>query len=459
MKTTGSHVEFFVVMPCLNEAKTVKTCIEKAKRFFEQVGTGCEIIIVDNGSIDGLQAIAACGVRGVAVGAKGYGHALRAGIEYSYDKYIVIGDSDDSYEFSDLSGFAEALRAGFGLVMGNRFAGGIQSGAMPWLYRYFGNPFLSFIGRLLFRIPVGDFHCGLYGFSRACYDRLQVKSGDMEFSSELVVRAALENVAVCEVPVVLYPHGHDRPPHLRSRSEGWRHFRLLLATWFAARQKRKKRRIAAGRHSRFAFLFIAFFFLSLLAVKLFVGELAYVSSDSMMPTLSTGDWIWYDKYSYGAVLPRRLLDIPTVNLLCLIPGVVKNDIARDWGYRRLSGTMQPERMDVVIFKQEANASRLWIKRVIGLPGDTVEIRRGVAFVNGRPVAEKGRRIPSYDNFGPVAVVPGHYFVMGDFRGNSLDSRKFGSISYEQIVGKTRRIVFTRHPERRNFFRRLMQKVE
>ena len=460
METDRNHVEFSIVMPCLNEVKTLKTCIEKAKRFFHQAGIAGEIVVADNGSTDGSQAVAeACGARVVPVTAKGYGHALRAGIERSCGKYVIMGDSDDSYDFSDLTGFVTQLRAGFDLVMGNRFAGGIRPGAMPGLHRYLGNPVLSFLGRVLFHIPVGDFHCGLRGFSRKCYDRLRLKSGGMEFASELVIRAALEKATVCEVPVVLYPDGRDRPPHLRSWSDGWRHLRLLLKTYFSARKTRKQEKTRSSRLSRFASLFILFFFLLLLAFKLFIGELAYISSDSMMPTLSTGDWIWYDKYSYGAVLPRRLLDIPVVNLICLVPGMVKNDVARNWSYRRLPGPERPDRMDIVIFKQESNVSRLWVKRIIGMPGDTVSIRRGIVSINGAPVKENGRRFHSYDDFGPVVVEPDHYFVLGDYRSNSFDSRKFGTIAYEQIVGKTRRIVFTHSSNRHLFFRRFMQKVK
>ena len=205
-------------------------------------------------------------------------------------------------------------------------------------------------------------------------------------------------------------------------------------------------------------LFLTFFFLFLVAGKFFIGEIAYVSSDSMHPTLSRGDWIWYDKYSYGAVLPRRLLDIPVVNLLCFLPGCLKNDMACDWGYRRLTGAEIPQRMDIVIFKQKSDTNDLWIKRVIGMPGDTVHVRRGIVFVNGRPLREIGFRVVSYDSYGPVVVEPGHYFVMGDHRSNSLDSRKFGTIAYEQIVGKTRWVIFNCTSDWRFFLHRLTQKV-
>ena len=221
--------EVSIVMPCLNEAETIAACVSKARRFLESHGVSGEVIVADNGSGDGSQRIAEeCGARVVNVAEKGYGSALQGGIAAARGRYIVMGDADDSYDFSSLMPFIEKLRDGADLVMGDRFTGGIRPGAMPPLHRFLGNPVLSAAGRLLFRSPVRDFHCGLRAFSKAAYQRMQLQTTGMEFASEMVVKATLLVMNVSETPVVLSPAGRTRPPHLRSWRDGWRHLRFLL---------------------------------------------------------------------------------------------------------------------------------------------------------------------------------------------------------------------------------------
>lgn len=216
-------------MPCLNEARTLGNCIERAKTFLSMSGTAGEVLIADNGSTDGSQSIATgLGARVVAVPTRGYGAALIAGIAQARGRYVIMGDSDESYDFSALQPFVNALRGGHELVMGNRFAGGIAPGAMPFLHRYLGNPVLSFIGRLFFKSPVGDFHCGLRGFDREAIRRLGLRCEGMEFASEMIVKASLQGVSITEVPTTLSKDGRDRPPHLRTWRDGWRHLRFLL---------------------------------------------------------------------------------------------------------------------------------------------------------------------------------------------------------------------------------------
>jgi len=222
-------IELSIVMPCLNEERTVGICIEKALRFMRANGIAGEVVIGDNGSTDGSVRIAeSLGARVASTPKKGYGFALMAGIKAAQGRYIIMGDADDSYDFSALGEMLEKLRAGHDLVMGNRFKGGIKPGAMPFLHRYLGNPVLSMLGRLFFKIPVRDFHCGLRGFSKEAYSRLNMQTGGMEFASELVVKASLQKFKIAEVPVILYPDGRDRKPHLRTWSDGWRHLRFLL---------------------------------------------------------------------------------------------------------------------------------------------------------------------------------------------------------------------------------------
>ena len=223
------RAELTVLMPCLNEAKTVATCVGKAVAFLADHGIDGEVVVADNGRTDGSQRLAeAAGARVVAVGQRGYGAALPSGIRAARGEYVIMGDADDICDFSELMPFLERLRAGAGLVMGNRFRGGIEPGGMPTLRRYPGNPVLSFIGRLFFRIEVGDFHCGLRGFRRDSALSLGVLSSGMELASETVVRATLAVQLVEEVPTTLSPDGRSRPPHLRSWRGGWRHLRFLL---------------------------------------------------------------------------------------------------------------------------------------------------------------------------------------------------------------------------------------
>jgi glycosyltransferase involved in cell wall biosynthesis len=237
LQTTSTHlatgelaaVELSIVMPCLNEAETLETCIAKAQHALREHNIKGEVVVADNGSTDGSQVIATrAGARVVNVASKGYGNALMGGIRQSRGTFIIMGDADDSYDFTDIKPFVDKLRDGYDLVMGNRFKGGIRPGAMPLLHRYLGNPVLSGVGRLFFSSGCGDFHCGLRGFTRDAVERMDLRTTGMEFASELVVKATLFNMKIGEVPVTLSPDGRSRPPHLRSWRDGWRHLRFLL---------------------------------------------------------------------------------------------------------------------------------------------------------------------------------------------------------------------------------------
>jgi glycosyltransferase involved in cell wall biosynthesis len=222
-------LELSIIMPCLNEAETLAVCIKKAKAFLADNGLAGEVIVVDNGSTDGSQQIAnALGARIVHVPARGYGAALIGGIEAARGRFVAMGDADDSYDFGGLMPFVEQLRGGAELVMGNRFQGGIAPGAMPVLHRFLGNPVLSFLGRIFFGTPIGDFHCGLRAFRRDSIQRLGLTAPGMEFASEMVVKAAIARLDIREVPTPLAPDGRSRPPHLRTWRDGWRHLRFLL---------------------------------------------------------------------------------------------------------------------------------------------------------------------------------------------------------------------------------------
>jgi hypothetical protein len=226
----AEDVELSVVLPCLDEAETLETCIRKARRSMEELGVRGEVVVADNGSTDGSQAIAtAAGARVVPIPVRGYGAALRGGIEAARGTYVLMADADDSYALDDLGPFVTALRNGDELVMGNRFRGGIAPGAMPFLHRYLGNPVLSRAGRLFFRVPIGDFHCGMRAFRRDTIRALGLQTDGMEFASEMVVRSALNGVRIAEVPTTLRPDGRSRSPHLRTWADGWRHLRFLLA--------------------------------------------------------------------------------------------------------------------------------------------------------------------------------------------------------------------------------------
>lgn len=226
---TTPHTELTILMPCLNEAETLAVCIDKAKGYLDQSGVHGEVLIADNGSTDGSQEIARShGARVIDVPVKGYGAALIGGTEAAAGKYVIMGDADDSYDFTSLDPFLDRLRAGDDLVMGNRFLGGIEPGAMPPLHKYLGNPVLTWIGRVLFRSPIRDFHCGLRGYNRQSILDLELCTTGMEYASEMVVKSTLAGLRVSEVPTTLSKDGRSRPPHLRSWRDGWRHLRFLL---------------------------------------------------------------------------------------------------------------------------------------------------------------------------------------------------------------------------------------
>jgi glycosyltransferase involved in cell wall biosynthesis len=230
--TTGDQVEVTILMPCLNEAETIAQCVEKARLGLERAKVRGEILIADNGSTDGSQAIAEkLGARVVAVKEKGYGSALRGGIQAAAGRWVIMGDADDSYDFSNITGFVEKLRSGYDLVMGCRLpigGGTVAPGAMPWKNRWIGNPILSFIGRLFFRCPAHDFHCGLRGFSKTAYATMELKTTGMEFASEMVIKSTFKGLKITEVPITLHKDGRTRPPHLKPWRDGWRHLRFML---------------------------------------------------------------------------------------------------------------------------------------------------------------------------------------------------------------------------------------
>ena len=227
-ETTG-QIELSIVLPCLNEEQTVGTCVAKARDFLLDHNIKGEVIVADNGSSDrSVEVAAANGATVVSVDERGYGNTLRGGFEAAGGQYIIMADADDSYDLSDLMPFMEKLREGYDLVMGNRFRGGIEKGAMPWHHRYVGNPVLSFIGRVFFHTPVRDFHCGIRGLSKAAIERMGLRTTGMELASEIVIKSSILKMRVCEVPVRLWPDGRDRPPHLRSFRDGWRHLRFLM---------------------------------------------------------------------------------------------------------------------------------------------------------------------------------------------------------------------------------------
>lgn len=226
---TRDSCELTILMPCLDEGETVAVCVAKARAYLQRSTISGEVLVVDNGSVDGSPRIAEqAGARVILEPRSGYGNALRAGIVAARSRYVIMGDADDSYDFTALDPFVSSLRGGADLVMGNRYLGGIAPQAMPVLHRYLGNPLLSGIGRLFFRSPVGDFHCGLRGFRREAIAGLGLTAGGMEFASEMVVRATVEGLRIAEVPTTLSPDGRTRPPHLRSFRDGWRHLRFLL---------------------------------------------------------------------------------------------------------------------------------------------------------------------------------------------------------------------------------------
>ena len=224
-------MELTVLMPCLNEAETLEACIHKAQSFLDENGIDGEILISDNGSVDGSVDIALnLGARVVNAPIKGYGAALQKGISEAKGRYIIMGDSDDSYDFHNLMPFLEKLREGNDLVMGNRFAGGIEPGAMPWANKYIGNPVLSFVARVLFHSRIRDFHCGLRGFNRESMNKLDLHALGMEFATEMIVMSELNGLKIAEVPTTLKKDGRSRPPHLRPLRDGYRHLRYMIST-------------------------------------------------------------------------------------------------------------------------------------------------------------------------------------------------------------------------------------
>jgi glycosyltransferase involved in cell wall biosynthesis len=229
LRVAAPAVEVSIVMPCLNEAETLAGCIRAAQEAIERLELRAEVLVADNGSTDGSLEIAErLGARVVRVPQRGYGSALAAGIAAARGRFVIMGDSDLSYDFSAIGPFVDRLREGYKLVMGNRFRGRIEPGAMPALHQFFGNPLLSFLGRLFFRSRIGDFYCGLRGFEKAAFERIGLYMTGMEFASEMVVKATLHGLRMTEVPIVLRPDGRSRKPYLRSWHDGWRGLRFML---------------------------------------------------------------------------------------------------------------------------------------------------------------------------------------------------------------------------------------
>jgi glycosyltransferase involved in cell wall biosynthesis len=226
----AGDVEVSAILPCLNEGRTLGVCIRKIQRAFARLGVRGEIVVGDNGSTDRSADIAReHGARVIWQPVRGYGAAITAAVMAARGRYLIMADADDSYDWSNLEPFLDALRGGADLVVGNRFRGGIEHRAMPPLHRYLGNPVLSFIARLFFNVPLGDFHCGMRAFTRDAFERMGLRTTGMEFATEMIVRSRRANLEIAEVPIRLYPDERDRPPHLRSFRDGWRHLRFILA--------------------------------------------------------------------------------------------------------------------------------------------------------------------------------------------------------------------------------------
>ena len=224
-----SKKELSIVLPCLNEELTVGACVSKAVNFLKKHKINGEVLVADNGSNDqSIKFAKRAGARVVNIEKKGYGSALRGGFEAAQGKFIIMADADDSYDLVNLMPFLERLREGYELVMGNRFKGGIKKGAMPWHHRYIGNPILSFLGKLFFKTPANDFHCGLRGFTKTAVEKRNLQTTGMELASEIVIKSSILGMNVCEIPTTLSPDGRNRAPHLRSFRDGWRHLRFLL---------------------------------------------------------------------------------------------------------------------------------------------------------------------------------------------------------------------------------------
>jgi hypothetical protein len=229
MSGDAPPVDVSVVIPCLNEANSISFCVQKAMKSFQEAGLRGEVVVADNGSTDGSIEIAEkIGARVIRVEQRGYGAALRAGISAGRGAFIIMGDADDSYDFGDVPRFVEMWKQGYDVVMGNRFRGEIKPGAMPWHHKYVGNPALTSLLNLFFHAHIGDTHCGMRGFTRAIYDRMDLRSTGMEFASEFVIKAAQLRANITEIPITLWPDKRGRPPHLRSFRDGWRHLRFML---------------------------------------------------------------------------------------------------------------------------------------------------------------------------------------------------------------------------------------
>lgn len=229
MENNKEELELTILMPCLNEEKTIETCIKKAQESLRKNEINGEVLIADNGSTDNSKLIALkCGARVIDVKLKGYGSSLIDGIKASKGKFIIMGDSDDSYDFSNITPFVQKLREGYDLVMGNRYKGGIEKGAMPWSHKYIGTPVISFLGRLFYKSKIKDFNCGIRGFKKKSILGLNLKTTGMEYASEMIIRASLNNLKITEVPTTLKKDGRNRPPHLKSFTDGWKHLKVLL---------------------------------------------------------------------------------------------------------------------------------------------------------------------------------------------------------------------------------------
>ncbi|GMM93515.1 glycosyltransferase family 2 protein [Qipengyuania sp. MTN3-11] len=322
---TGTEPELSIVIPCLNEAETLATCIVAAQRFLRAYDVQGEIIVADNGSTDGSQAIAReLGAQVIDVAERGYGAALRAGIAAAQTPFVAMADGDDSYDFMGLMPFLVRLREGYDLVMGNRFMGGIARGAMPPLHKYLGNPALSMAGRVFYRAPVGDFHCGLRAFRREAILGLGLSSTGMEFASEMVVKAQLSGLSMTEVPTTLKPDGRSRAPHLRSFRDGWRHLKFLLI--FAPRWLYLYPGLALAAAGLIGFLILLPGFVSLGSVRLGVNSLLFcglslllgvqlVSFGLLAKLFGTRERYWMESRDIRAI--RRWL---TIDKTCIAGG-------------------------------------------------------------------------------------------------------------------------------------------
>ena len=343
-----------ILMPCLNEAETIGRCIKKANAWLNQTKTIGEIIIADNGSIDGSQNIARRnGARVIDVPIRGYGSALYFGSLQAKGKYIIVGDSDDSYDFSKLDKFIKKLDCGFDLVVGNRFLGGIKKGAMPWKNRYIGNPILSFIGTFLFKCPVKDFHCGLRGYTMDAFLKMNLRTTGMEFASEMIIKASLLGMKITEVPTILSKDGRSRQPHLRPWRDGWRHLSFMLLycpRWLF---------LIPGIVGFFISVFIYFFiFINPIKIGNLVLEIntmlfAQAAIIISLMTVFLGVLVRIFSFEMGLLQENKLLERARTSTICAILGAVGIlfiiigiymgiDLLSEWGYRIFGELKQGE---------------------------------------------------------------------------------------------------------------------